>query len=86
LICFGSFEQVEYLSEFRRKWLKLGFLEQETVRSVNISALTSGRCIDEYGVAVNPLDLLLGFRWSFMENQTVGDLMRPLLPRLGIEV
>jgi hypothetical protein len=86
LICFGSFEQVEYLAEFRRKWLKLGFLEQEIVRAVNTSALTSGRCIEESGVAVNPLDLLLGFRWSFMENQTVGELMRPLLPRLGIEV
>jgi len=30
--------------------------------------------------------LLLGLRWSFKENQTVGELMRPLLPRLGIEV
>jgi len=86
LICFGSFEQVEYLAEFRQKWLKLDFLEQEIVSTVNTSAFTSGLCIEESGIAVNPLDLLLGFRWSFKENQTVGELMRPLLPRLGVEV
>ncbi|MCH2265176.1 MAG: hypothetical protein MK515_01745 [SAR324 cluster bacterium] len=86
MICFGSFEQVEYLAEFRRRWLKLDFLEQEVVRTVNICALTSGRCVDETEVAVHPLDLLLGFEWSFAENKTVGELMKPLLPRLGVVV
>ena len=85
LVCFGSFEQVEYLAEFRQKWLKLGILEQEIVSTVNTSALTSGRCIDEYGEAVNPIDLLLGYKWSFRENITVGELMSPLLPHFGIE-
>ena len=86
LICFGSFEQVEYLSEFQRKWLKLGLLDQEIVRAVNTRALTSGRCVDETSEGVHPLDLLLGLEWSFAENQTVADLMKPLLFRLGVVV
>jgi len=86
LTCFGSFEQVEYLAEFKRRWLKLDLLEQEVVRTVNISALTSGRCVDEAQAVVHPLDLLLGLEWSFPENITVGELMKPLLGRLGAEV
>ena len=86
LICFGSFEQVEYLAEFKRRWLKLDLLEEELVRTVNISALTSGRCVDETVTAVHPLDLLLGLEWSFPENITVGELMKPLLGRLGVAV
>ena len=86
LICFGSFEQVEYLAEFKRRWLKLDLLEEELVRTVNISALTSGRCVDEAVTVVHPLDLLLGLEWSFPENITVGELMKPLLGRLGVEV
>jgi hypothetical protein len=61
-------------------------LEQEVVRTVNISALASGRCVDEAQAVVHPLDLLLGLEWSFPENITVGELMKPLLGRLGAEV
>ena len=86
LTCFGSFEQVEYLAEFKRRWIKIGFLEQELVRTVNITALTSGRCVDENETVVHPLDLLLGLEWSFPENITVGELMKPLLGRLGVAV
>ena len=86
LICFGSFEQVEYLAEFKRRWLKLDLLEEELVRTVNISALTTGRCVDESVTVVHPLDLLLGLEWSFPENITVGELMKPLLGRLGVAV
>ena len=82
LICFGSFEQVEYLAEFKRNWLKVDFLDQEVVHTVNISALTSGRCVDAAETVVHPLDLLLGLEWSFPENITVGELMKPLLGRL----
>ena len=85
-ICFGSFEQVQYLTDFKRRWLKLNFLENETVRNVKVNSLTSGRCVDESNEAVYPLDLLLGFEWSFAENKTVGELMTPLLPRLGVTV
>lgn len=86
LTCFGSFEQVEYLAEFKRRWLKLDLLEKEAVRTVNISALTSGRYVDEAQAVVHPLDLLLGLECSFPENITVGELMKPLLGRLGAEV
>ena len=86
LICFGSFDQVEYLAEFKRKWLNLDLLEEELVRTVNISALTSGRCVDEAMTVVHPLDLLLGLEWKFPENITVGELMKPLLGRLGVAV
>ncbi len=56
------------------------------MRTVNISALTSGRCVDEAQTVVHPLDLLLGLEWSFPENITVGELMKPLLGRLGATV
>jgi hypothetical protein len=84
MICFGSFEQVEYLAEFKSNWLKIGLLDNEIVHSANTSAFTSGRCVDENSEGVHPLDLLLGLEWSFSENQTVGQLMKPLLSRLGV--
>lgn len=84
--CFGSFEQVEYLSEFRERWLKTNLLDQDVVRLAKISSLTSGRCIDEFGNAVYPLDLLMGFEWNFPENINFGDLMTPLLPRMGVKI
>ena len=48
----------------------------------NTSAFTSGRCVDESGEGIHPLDLLLGLEMSFNGNQTVGELMGPLLSRL----
>ena len=81
-ICFGSFEQVEYLAGFKQKWLKLDLLENEIVQKSNTSAFTSGRCLDESGEGIHPLDLLLGMEMKFNENQTVGELMEPLLSRL----
>ena len=82
LICFGSFEQVEYLAGFKQKWLKLDLLDNEIVHKSNPSAFTSGRCLDESGEGIHPLDLLLGMEMKFNENQTIGELMNPLLSRL----
>ena len=82
LICFGSFEQVEYLAGFKQKWLKLDLLDKEIVHKSNTSAFTSGRCVDESGEGIHPLDLLLGMEMSFNENQTVGELMEPLIYRI----
>ena len=81
-ICFGSFEQVEYLAGFKQKWLKLDLLDNEIVHKSNTSAFTSGRCLDESGEGIHPLDLLLGMEIKFDENQTIGELMKPLLSRL----
>jgi len=86
LSCFGSFEQVEYLANFRQRWLKSDFLEKEIVLYTNVSSLTSGRCIDEYANTVHPIDLLLGFEWEFPEDITFGKLMEPLLQRLGVTI
>ena len=82
LICFGSFEQVEYLAGFKQKWLKLDLLDKEIVHKSNTSAFTSGRCVNESGEGIYPLDLLFGLEMKFNENQTVGELMEPLLYRL----
>ena len=38
--------------------------------------------MDESGEGIHPLDLLLGMEMSFNGNQTVGELMEPLLSRL----
>jgi len=81
-ICFGSFEQVEYLAGFKQKWLKLDLLDYEIVHKSNTNAFTSGRCVDDSGEGIHPLDLLLGLEMRFNQNQTVGELMEPLLSRL----
>ncbi len=39
-------------------------------------------CVDESGEGIHPLDLLLGMEMKFNENQTIGELMEPLLYRL----
>ena len=38
--------------------------------------------MDESGEGIHPLDLLLGMEIKFDENQTIGELMKPLLSRL----
>ena len=81
-VCFGSFEQVEYLAVFKQKWLKLDLLDNKNVEMSNTSAFTSGRCVDESGEGIHPLDLMFGLEMRFNENQTVGELMAPLLHRL----
>ena len=81
-VCFGSFEQVEYLAVFKQKWLKLDLLDNKNVEMSNTSAFTSGRCVDESGEGIHPLDLIFGVEMRFNENQTVGELMEPLLHRL----
>ena len=81
-VCFGSFEQVEYLAGFKQKWLKLDLLDNEIVQKSNTSAFTSGRCVDESGEGIHPLDLMFGVKMRLNENQTVGELMDPLLSRL----
>jgi len=81
-ICFGSFEQIEYLAGFKQKWLKLDILDKEILHKSNTSAFTSGRCVDESGEGIHPLDLLLGMEMVFNENKTIGELMEPLLTRI----
>ena len=86
LICFGSFEQVEYLADFRNRWLENDFLDKEVVHSVNVSSFTSGLCLDAAATKVFPMDLILGLEWDFNENMTVGNLIKPLFPRMGLEI
>ena len=81
-VCFGSFEQVEYLAVFKQKWLKLNLLDNEIVHKSNTSAFTSGRCVDESGEGIHPLDMLFGLEMRFNENRTVSELLGPLLSRL----
>ena len=81
-VCFGSFEQVEYLAGFKKKWLKLNLLDNEIVHKSNTSAFTSGRCVDESGEGIYPLDILFGLGMRFNKNQTVGELLGPLISRL----
>jgi len=86
LTCFGGFNQVEYLAGYKSSWIKIDLLDQEVLRNVNVSALTSGRCVDESQAVVYPLDLLLGLEWDFPKNITVGELIYPLLCRLGVTI
>ena len=81
-VCFGSFEQVEYLAGFKQNWLNLDLLDNEIVHNSNTSAFTSGRCVDDSGEGIFPLDILFGLEIKFNENQTVQELLEPLLSRL----
>ena len=86
MVCFGSFNQVEYLSDFKSKWLKIDLLEKELVYSINISSFTSGLCLDDSYNTISPLDLILGFNWDFNSNIKMGDFIKPLFPRIGIKI
>ena len=80
--CLGSFEQIEYMSRFQEKWSRTGFLDQETVRRVGTNGLSAGRFVDESGVPVFPLDIILGTPWHFPDDARMQDLIRPLTERL----
>ncbi len=80
--CLGSFEQIEYLSQFQEKWRHLEFFDRKTIEGVQTDGLTTGRFVDEAGVPVFPLDLVLGTKWFFPDNMRMQDLVEPLLPRL----
>ena len=80
--CLGSFEQIEYLSGFQQKWVRTGLLDQETVRHVATNGLNAGRFIDDSGVPVYPLDIILGTPWNFPEEKCMQDLILPLIKRL----
>ena len=82
MVCFGSFNQVEYLSDFKSKWQKIDLLEKELVNSVNASSFTSGLCIDDSFNKIFPLDLILGLNWKFNDNIKMGDFIKPLFPRI----
>ena len=86
LTCIGSFEQIEYLSRFQTQWLQLNLLDQDVVSKVNPRAFCCGRRVDVSGETVHPLDLLLGWSPEFPELKTLGDLLQPLLPRLGVSI
>lgn len=80
--CLGSFEQIEYLTQFQEKWLRLGFFDQEMVRGVGTDGMTTGRFVDEEGLPVFPLDVILGTDWDFPDGARIQDLVDPLLSRL----
>jgi len=80
--CLGSFEQVQYLEKYRKALSDLGWPKPGALDTVDTGALTSGRCVDEQGAAVFPLDVSLGLRWVPDKGQRVWDLVEPLIPRL----
>ena len=80
--CLGSFEQVQYLEKYRKALAELGWPEPGALDSVDKGALTSGRCVDEKGDAVFPLDVSLGLKWFPKKGLRVWDLVEPLVPRL----
>jgi hypothetical protein len=80
--CLGSFEQVEYLGRFQSRLIEAGWPGNEIVRQVDTAALTSGRCLDDSGEPVYPLDIVLGTTWRWRDDMTVGELFSPLLSRL----
>ncbi|MGK5095154.1 hypothetical protein WDW89_24485 [Deltaproteobacteria bacterium TL4] len=82
LKCLGSFEQIEYLESFQEQLQSTTWLTPDQINRKNISALTTGRCVDETGQPLFPLDVLLGSFWEFPKGQTLGQLITPLLPRL----
>ena len=80
--CLGSFEQIEYLSQFQKKWARTRLLDQETLQGVATDGLSAGRFVDESGLPVFPLDIILGTAWHFPEERCMHDLIHPLLNRL----
>ena len=84
LTCLGSFEQVEYLAEYRKGWAALGLFDPERLATLRTNALACGRCLDTSGTPVHPLDLLLDPSLELATPRTLLELITPLLPRLGV--
>lgn len=84
LTCLGSFEQIEYLAEYRKGWAELELFDPERLASARTDALTCGRCLDTSGNPVHPLDLLLDPEIELAPLSTLLELLTPLLPRLGV--
>ncbi|HOX43647.1 MAG TPA: hypothetical protein PK668_08615 [Myxococcota bacterium] len=80
--CLGSFEQVEYLPRVKAALEVAGCFPADALAAMDCDALATGRCVDRAGKPVWPLDLVLGTRWSFPEETTVGAWLAPLWPRL----
>ena len=80
--CLGGVDQIEYLPLFRGAWAKGDLLSPEDLASRVLDGLTTGRCVDEAGEAVYPLDIALGTPWSLPRSSTLLGFMGPQLPRL----
>ncbi len=80
--CLGGVDQIEYLPLFREAWGEGDLLSPEDLASRALDGLTTGRCVDEAGEAVYPLDIVLGTPWSPPRTSTLLGFMGPQLPRL----
>jgi hypothetical protein len=82
--CLGSFNQIEYLSDFRRLWEQLSTDWPLDLSQDEDNALTTGRCLAD-GHPLWPLDLALGDRiidsadWT---NRPMGHFWQPILDQL----
>jgi hypothetical protein len=83
-LCLGSFEQVEYLHAFRERLDEVDWPEAGMAGRVRVDGLTTGRLLaPSDGEPFYPLDAVLGTRYSPPPaTTTVGEMIRPLLPRL----
>lgn len=80
--CLGSFQQVEYLADYKRKFLDLGWPHAPGIESTETDGLTCGRLFDEEQSAVFPLDVALGRSLIFSSQQSLWDWMTPILSKM----
>lgn len=79
--CLGSFDQIEYLPQFAKIWEEANLFQNDS-QITNYNYLTTGRCIDENGISVFPLDQILGKVWSPDPQQTLTQWLTPIIKRL----
>ncbi len=83
--CLGSFNQIEYLEEFRRTWQSLDLEWNMDLEPDNMHMLTTGR-IKIDGKPIWPLDLFFkGERIPVRSFQTtrLGDFWQPIVEELS---
>jgi hypothetical protein len=80
--CLGSFEQVEYLSDFKTKLMEINWPKNAALKETKVISLTTGRAQDVQNRSVYPLDMALGSKLEIdYQRLSFGDWVQPLIPR-----
>lgn len=71
--CFGSFNQVQYLTQMKRVLSQLRGFDGDSIAAIPTDALTLGSVRNDDGAEVHPIDVLLGSPIEWNPHRSVGD-------------
>lgn len=75
--CFGSFKQVHYLTDYKEKWLNLGWFTHP-IADIPTGSLTTGGHPDEAMRSITPIDIALCTKWNLDQKLTIENILLPI--------